>query len=259
MKNLFSYLLTIFSFLGCKSGETTTQSKLPTERPADLKIEMYEGGGMLPESENLFISADSCYYKYSFSQAQNKVNFTLTTQEFDKLYAQLLDNQIDRIKTENHGKVYDRGGERITFTFNGHKNQFSINNSGSDFIAKNWLPNYKKCLQILENLRQQKLNALKTPFKIEFDKSILESGKLIYIQIADANFNYQSEKMGLKPILELDILAGEHNLAIHLSENTQPSYQRKNFSNANFNFKIEAPKATLKIRLEGNELKWEIK
>jgi hypothetical protein len=259
MKKIFSYLLTIFSFLGCKNGETAAQSKLPAQRPADLKIEIYEGGGMLPQSESLFISADSCYYQYSFSQAENKVYFTMTAQELDKLYSQLLDNQLDRIKTENRGKVYDRCGERISLTFNGYKNSFSLNNSGGNFIAKNWLANYKKCLQILTDLREQKLNALKIPFTIEFDKSILTAGKLIYVQIADANFSYQSENMGLKPSLALAILAGEHNLSIHLSENTQPSYQRKNFASTHFNFKINPPQTTLILKLVAKELKWEIK
>jgi hypothetical protein len=259
MKKIYSYLLTLFLVSACKSGESTAQSKLPAQRPADLKIEMYEGGGMLPQSESLFISADSCYYQYSFSQAENKVYFTMTAQELDKLYSQLIDNQLDRIKTENRGKVYDRGGERISLAFNGHKNRFSLNNSGGNFIAKNWLSNYQKCLQILTDCQEQKLNALKIPFTIEFDTSVLRAGKLIYVQIADAKFSYQSETMGLKPRLALAILAGEHHLAIHLSENTQPSYQRKNFAHTNFNFKITPPQTTLILKLVDKELRWEMK
>lgn len=259
MKTFFSYLITIFSFLGCKNNESTAQSKLPTQRPADLKIEWHEGGGMLPQSEGLYISKDSSYFQYFYSQARNKVYFQMSDMELDHLYKQLLDNQIDKIKTEDRGTVHDRGGENITLTFNAYKNRVSVGSSGGIFIAKNWLEKYKNCLKAIEDLKNQKINELKFPFVISLDKSIIDSGKLIYLQVEDAHYQYSSDKDGLKSNLELSLLPGQHNLSINLVENTHPDYQRKNFTYANFVFTAQNEKKHLLIKLQEKELKWELK
>jgi hypothetical protein len=259
MKTIFSYLLTILSFLSCKNQEGSAQSKLPSQRPKDLKIEWYEGGGMLPQSESLFISKDSSYIEYFYSQARNKVYFQVNENELDNLYKQLIDNQLDRIKTEDKGTVYDRGGENITLTFNGYKNRIAVGSSGGIFIAKNWVEKYNNCLQAISDLKNKKINALKIPFNIVLDNSIIDSGKLIHIQIADTQYNYSSEKEGLKGKISLNILSGEHNLVIHLTENTEPSYQRKNFTFSNFNFKVNSEKPNLFLKLIEKDIQWELR
>jgi hypothetical protein len=99
------------------------------------------------------------------------------------------------------------------------------------------------------------------PFTITLDKSITESGKLMGISIEDAGFSYHNEEAGMKPEFSLRLLIGEHHLAIHLVENTQPAYSRKIFASAHLNFSVTKDKTHLLMYLEKNKLnyKWQEK
>lgn len=100
-------------FVCAKNSGDDNNSPLPDTRPLDISFSFHVDGGMVYYSEDLFISADSCYYKVNDGGAESKTYFKLTAAQLDKLYSVFKDNDFDRIETYKE-KVYDRGGENIS-------------------------------------------------------------------------------------------------------------------------------------------------
>ncbi|MEM7039805.1 MAG: hypothetical protein AAF570_22725, partial [Bacteroidota bacterium] len=59
---------------------------LPAERPKDLVIELRHSGGMLPQSDHYYISADSAFHESWEHRFTNRYRFQPDPAKLDRLY-----------------------------------------------------------------------------------------------------------------------------------------------------------------------------
>lgn len=253
MSKLRFYWISVLSlFSQCTQSQDTVRN-LPAQLPANLTISLYQGGGMLPQSSGVYISADSCYMEYFYNQARNKIYFTLDKTELQDLYQVFVKNQFHRIKTYEE-EVYDRGGTNLSLSFD--TQYVNKSDGGMTFIQKNWQEAYSICLSAVWQIAIRKTEAQKKDIRIVLDPSILQSGYVISLSIEDSNFNYYSEEQGIKSEIPSRLFPGQHQVSINLIENTEPSYQRKSVTSEFFVFEVKKDTRGLRFSLKENHLSW---
>ena len=153
--------------------------RLPDARPGNISFRLSMSGGMLYYYEDLYISADSCYYLVNDGGAISKIYFTMSAERLDKLYDAFTENNFDRIKTYDE-QVYDRGGETITLSW-GKGKYASVSNSGMTFIKDSWRGEWSACTAALSKIIDEEVSMQKKDFEVRIDKSLF--GKEMYIQL----------------------------------------------------------------------------
>jgi len=114
---------------------------LPKTRPSDFQLTFHFDGGMRYYFEDLVIGPDSCSYTINDHGRKLVTRFRLSSAELDELYATLVNNRFDRIRSR-HQQVYDRGGESIRVSWNKGAAYLNVSNAQGSFIeegfAKQW-------------------------------------------------------------------------------------------------------------------------
>ena len=135
---------------GLLPNNPLASSSLPQKRPQGMVIEMHNGGGMLPISKGVYISADSCYQQNQAYRTKNKTYFKLSAKELDQLYQTFVHNKFDLIKTQ-HSQTHDRGGTSIYLRIN--RKTYQIHNSGSTYIRKSSQSNFSNVANSLKSIQ----------------------------------------------------------------------------------------------------------
>lgn len=181
-KNITVFLLffmIISGFVCAKSTGEQDNSPLPDTRPVDISFRYHVNGGMMYYFENLYVSADSCYYEVNDGGAISKTYFKLTGEQLDKFYNVFIENDFDRITTYEE-KVYDRGGENISLSWDKRKS-CNISNSGMSFIDKSWHSEWNKCEEAFLKIIKDEIPKHTKDYEIRLDKSLF--GKDVYVQL----------------------------------------------------------------------------
>ncbi|NOT76341.1 MAG: hypothetical protein HOP08_15540 [Cyclobacteriaceae bacterium] len=139
-------------FVSCTSKTETAEDtgKLPDTRPLDLVLKMREDGGMMNHQTNLYISADSSFFKVSDHNIDSITFFKLTDVQMDSLYLVLKTNQFDEIKYLMDTAVLDRGGLSVDVFWNNNQNIISVDDSGQAFVDERWHKQWGAVLQYLD-------------------------------------------------------------------------------------------------------------
>lgn len=176
---LLNMMFVAGGFICAKNTDKPDNSLLPDSRPADIIFTYNVSGGMMYYSENLFISADSCYYSINDGGSVSRTNFTLSSKELDRLYEKFIDNDFDRIGTYEE-KVYDRGGKTISLSW-GNGKHCSQSSSGMTFIDKAWLREWTASVSSIENIIAEEIPKHKKDYEIRLDKSLFDNE--VYMQV----------------------------------------------------------------------------
>jgi hypothetical protein len=246
--NNYFFLLIIYSGISCNA------SKLPVQMPVDLKIELYDGGGMMDISESIYISAESSYIEYNHYRAINKVYIPVSKKELEQLYRTFVENKFDHISTYE-SETYDRGGTTIYLRWK--DNDIDISNSGSTYIENSDEDNYNNIVDSIYKLVNSKVEIQKQNLSIVLDKNITDLNKIISYSI-DESLSYNSERDGIIAKNEIKILKGEHHLEMYLTNNTQPSYNRKNHASLHSKINIDEKHAFLYLSFENDSIKYRL-
>lgn len=176
---LFNLVFAATGFICAKNTESSSNSPLPSTRPADIVFRYHVDGGMMYYSEELFISGDSCYYKINDGGAESKIYFRMTAAQLDKLYGVFRENRFDEIETYEE-KVYDRGGNSISLSW-GRSKYCNVSSSGMTFIDKSWNSEWSACLSAIDKIIAEEVPRQKKDFEIRLDKTLFS--KEIYLQV----------------------------------------------------------------------------
>ena len=197
----FCFVLVCLQF-SCKGGLLGTS--LPAKRPDKMIVELYEGGGMLPESTNYYISEDSCYVKFFKNQAANILRFKLSSASLDSLYAVFYENSFDKITAKN-SETFDRGGVSVTLRY-GDKN-IDKEDAGSTYINEVWQKNFYAVVTAIINQANKVVKENTVPFVVKFDKRLLVDSLTFHFEVE--NFSYSSDS-GHKETARFSLLRGAH-------------------------------------------------
>ena len=244
---LLILMLTALNFYSC----STFSKILPEKRPKDVVFNYNEDGGMLPVGKNYFISADSSFANYYMYDARNKIYFNVSTEELDELYNIFYKNDFDKIKTFEE-MVYDRGGNKVSISWKGEKIYKS--NTGISFIEKEWQEEYRVILSAIGKLVAPKINELKINFTLKIDTSIINLDKVTKI-IIDDDITYYSSKDGIKDSISLNLIPGEHNVRVSVTNKEETDYKNKVFASKHFVLDIKEETNVINLYFEGKEIK----
>ncbi|MCB9231357.1 MAG: hypothetical protein H6581_06835 [Bacteroidia bacterium] len=141
MPKYLIFLLAGF-LLACDSGP-----RLPETRPADFRVEYFEGGGMLPESQQVTIRPDSTVDIIFLNGKKTRTVVANSAGELDDFYQKLRELRVLRIRSRDEGEVYDRGGTSVWLSW-GEKSQ-QISDSGNLFVEEKFQADYAAMLKLI--------------------------------------------------------------------------------------------------------------
>ena len=135
MRIVFRYVLWLLLFpLGLHA-----QTKLPAKCPADLRLTLEHGGGMVYYSSKLYLAKDSCFFQQNNHGTETTQTFQLSEKEFETLYKSLRTHKFDKIKTEQaKGTVHDRGGKTMRIDWDKGQKSLSVTDKHNTFVQKSW-------------------------------------------------------------------------------------------------------------------------
>ncbi|MBK9193132.1 MAG: hypothetical protein IPM77_17440 [Crocinitomicaceae bacterium] len=136
----------------------TEQTVLP-ENPKSVVIQWDEGGGMLPEGQDIYISKDSSFYSLWQNQRDQKMYFNTSEQELKSLYQVFVEHDFSNIRMIEEQEVYDRGGTSIRLIADGK--YYDKNNSGMTFLHENDVDAYFEVETAIYDFAMKKLKTRK--------------------------------------------------------------------------------------------------
>jgi len=214
-------------------------SKLPSKRPQGMVIEMYNGGGMLPISKGMYISADSCYQRNQAYSTENKTYFKLSSQELDQLYQSFVSNKFDLIKTQ-HSKTHDRGGTSVYLRIN--LKTYQIHNSGSTFIRKGSQSNFSNVVNTLKKTVNAKIAPLLQDIRVQITQKIINLSQSAYVSSETANISQGFKKGENIPAqLSFKFTPGKHQLRMSFTTKDTLANGKKYLAG---NFQLEINQST---------------
>jgi hypothetical protein len=193
MKKNLLLLSSVSLLMSACSGEGGTAVFSGSDLPADpekIIIEWHEGGGMLPEGQEIYLSTDSSYYSMWRDQTHQKLYFNTSAEELKSIYQVFTDNDFDKIRLLEEQEVYDRGGTSISLNADG-KN-FSKNNSGMTFLHEDDYEEYNAIENNIYDFAKSKIENQKTKTTVKIGNELLAGNYLIYINI-NGNIAYNSD------------------------------------------------------------------
>lgn len=211
---LLAVMMLMFTGFVCAGDKDDDNSPLPDKRPADIKFYYHVDGGMMYYGEELFISADSCYYTVNSGGAESRTDFKLSSDQLDKLYKVFTQNDFDRIKTYTE-KVYDRGGESISLRWGG--SSCGVSSSGITFINDSWQSEWSACVKAVTDIIENETKKYSREYEIRFDQSLY--GKEITLNLNNDNVISKSVVMSENEIdtvvtKKIKVAKGSYMLAL---------------------------------------------
>lgn len=145
------FMILLFILLS-GSQLSAQQNGLPEKRPPGFTLSYRFHGGMYYHIEDITISSDSCIYTNNLKGMIMVRRFKLTEAGLDSLYAILQQNQFTQIVYGSNGFVHDRGGITITIGWDNNRKQYKVNDSESNFVAKEWQSKWGRICDYVKKL-----------------------------------------------------------------------------------------------------------
>jgi hypothetical protein len=115
------------------------QTPMPPQRPTDFTLSAKYDGGMSYKFTELYISADSCYYRKNEGGKKVEKHFKLSALQLDAIYNSFRKNQLNEAATEiTKNAEYARGGTQMAFAWHQATQIFEVNDAYNSFIKSEW-------------------------------------------------------------------------------------------------------------------------
>ncbi|MCP4415199.1 MAG: hypothetical protein GY805_01160 [Chloroflexi bacterium] len=170
------WLTLSFLLVGCVS-------RLPKERPSDVRISYSFNGGMMNYGENISISADESWRRISNEMVRFEVHYQLAEAELDALYATFRENKIDRIRSREE-MVYDRGGDSVSISYG--EELYRASDSGLNFVTARWQDEFSRLVTAVNQAAGETTSSPQATFTIQLDSSIQPLNLTVQVQMGDA-------------------------------------------------------------------------
>jgi len=196
-KSLLTIAFFVLIFSSCGENGTSIlggESALP-ENPKKIEIRWFSGGGMLPEGEDIFISADSCYWNRWQDQCKLHLDFKMTDAEVRSLYQVFLDHDFNDIDMLEEQEVYDRGGTSIDV--NCDNIYYQKSNSGMSFVMENDWDDYGAIENAIYSATMERVEKFKMKSTVKLSDNLIKSGLVVNLTV-NHNALYDSSKDSLK-------------------------------------------------------------
>lgn len=115
-------------------GVAACGESLPEEMPPGIEIRYDDGGGMLPDYEQLDLRVGQGVYEWRRRDDRGRIEFDFSEAQMREVYDALRAANFAGIEAEDRGRVYDRGGRTIVVTWRGGR--VRVSNSGNMFVTE---------------------------------------------------------------------------------------------------------------------------
>jgi len=209
---------------------TSQKGSLPEKRPPHTVFSLKTGGGMRNISSHIQFSDTASFISLNYFEAENTLMLKVSQEELDQLYQVFLKQRFHKIKTFE-SQTFDRGGVNISLSMG--EDYMHIADGGSTYIKDGYQDNFDAITKAINELAAQKMEAFKHSFVVEFDKSITDSGKYLYLEV-DSGTQYYTEEDGPQSQQELYLFEGRHYFNVYLIDPDVPSHKRRAESTHHF-------------------------
>lgn len=192
-KNITVCFLLACSLFSCGGNSLFAPQNTLPENPEKIVIEWYEGGGMNPESESIYLSEDSSYWSHWRIPGEQKVYFNTSAEELKNLYQTFNEFDFANIRLIEEQEVYDRGGTSIRLQADGKF--YDKNNSGMTFIHQSDVDNYFEIETAIYDFAKNKTALLKMPFELVIAENILKSKYKLNLMINGQSILYVKDSI----------------------------------------------------------------
>lgn len=254
---LVAFAVSIVTSVPARKPVIVSSEVLPEQRPANLRIEYREDGGMRYYSAGITLSEAESFYDQNNSGAKTHASFTVSPAELDVLYQKLRARQFEKI-SQTEEEVYDRGGTAISVTW-GAKS-ITVDDASMRFVDEQWRDAYQDITMAILTLATDKMAALKKPVVIRFDPSIKKSGLLPLVSVDEETiYNNVAGTSTVPASLTVSLLPGAHLFSAALFDPTSDVYARKAVSSITYTLTTtpEGSAVVFRYRNERLELKQE--
>ena len=215
MKSHFVFFAPLFLLISCAGSSSSILGGNPTlpENPEKIEIRWHEGGGMLPEGEDIFISEDSCYWNRWQDQAEIHLNFSMTKDEVRTLYQIYIDHDFNDIDVLEVQVENDRGGTSIDV--NCDNVYYSKNNSGMSFVMENDWDDYAAIENAIYDAAMQRVEKFKLKSTVKISDNLVKSGFVYSLSINNDNI-FTSSEDSMKNEFNKEVFQGENQFIMSL-------------------------------------------
>lgn len=194
------------------------------EWPDSLTIERLYYGGMVPESESIRITADSCIAVYTQNQVNNTYRFALGKEELNNLLQALNAQHIDNITVQKTvGIIYDAPTHGIRITLG--KVSVTLSNSASEEIDRKHQEEFRHCYDLIGQVVSRHNDALSRTICFVPDERIRRLPHTYLSIIPEGQPNSAGDSCHTLPEkICMRFWPGRYRFQVHLTRRGQTAY-----------------------------------
>jgi hypothetical protein len=245
MRTSLLFFVALFLLSTCNKKQQSQKSL-----PEGFSVLLTESTGMLPYGRSLYLSPTECYEIQTEYGKDKKVNFSLNQEQLLAL-AQAFEKQNFAGIRSQEIETADRGG--ITLLLRSQGNVLSRADAGSTFILKEDRPRFEALLAEIAQIIQAPLQAQKVALELSLDASFAQGQNQVSVMIGNV-LNYQSVQ-GVQTEIPLHLIAGPQEILVNVYGRREGSQSPQSIASARLQVNIEKQHRSIRLRLEGNEVK----
>lgn len=187
---------------------------LPDPLPKDFELELFGGGGMLPQWHTYKWSKNAFFYEENWGE-KYKINFEVKVDESDTLLQLLKDAKFSSIKIEETNYMrHDYPSSGVRLNIPSLKYSKEIAGGARQEVAERYKKKFKELYKSLTNMAEKHFENHSQSFIITWTSEIIDS----FSQVSFYKSNWPTKSDTLQSILS--IVPGQYTLHLNGYPNT---------------------------------------
>lgn len=187
----------------------------PEKWTSDVSLTINYSCSLQVDSKAIFISAESSYVEEQVEgKPKQKITLSFNAAELQELLSVLKENNVVGIKT-NSSKATSADTEIISLNFSVAGKNY-IKYGGTELLQGKSKEHFYSVLNYVDKLIEKKRLNAKIDFIFRFDRSIIQSGKNLQIEIINppTNIAFKADRIPSSAIINLS--PGEYEIRVRL-------------------------------------------
>lgn len=232
-----------------ENGNGNNGASMQKEWTNDMRITASYGGGMIDESRNVQVTADSAIYELRENGMEGKYAIKFSKTELDALAKVFYDNDFVNIKsTQREGTIYDAPSASVMYC-TGANCTTKGDDAYSVYTGEN-ATRIKNVSGYLWKICDQKLDEHKVDLQVMIDEALLKEKDEIQYQVSPGTISYNTT-MGRHDKQQYKVLPGSISVAAYTMTKDSMGYTRYPL-NTNAVFSMKEGNTVLISKKNGN-------
>lgn len=212
--------LLLILFLSCSADYSKKKHEtfeIPSYWEKDFSVKLYEGGGMLPESTDIYFRTDSCFVNDFHDSFENHYAFLMLEKDKEELINYLKSKELTKIRTKPVKEtIYDKG--TISICLSKADQQFCLEEGATMNIHEKDYPAFMSAYQHLTDFAWNKLESQKVSITVELGEGLRNIEQIMTFSISGSAVGFRSDQQDFNASLNFQLLPGDYYFEAHLEE-----------------------------------------